>query len=71
MKWLSLSLTLTPTLSLREREKRSLRLGERKAACCSMISTIYDPVQWVFPLPEGEGQGEGEAPRKSNRPFPT
>ena len=53
--------SLTPALSLRERENRYPRLGEMKVVCCPVISAIYDLVQRLFPLPTGEGQGEGKA----------
>ncbi len=54
------ALTLTPALSLRERENRSPtnatpRVGEKSEGL-----TATGCERLLFPLPAGEGQGEGE-----------
>jgi hypothetical protein len=54
---------LTPALSLGEREKRPLRLGEAKTVNRSMACGFYETGQRLFLLPKGEGQDEGESNR--------
>jgi len=51
---------LTPALSLREREKRSLLSGAATAECCTMTNEFYELIQRLFLLPWGEGKDEGE-----------
>jgi len=51
--------TLTPALSLREREKRSPPSGKAPAASDSTDLNQSETGQLLSPLPAGEGQGEG------------
>ena len=62
MKMFCHTFTLTPPLSLRERENRLpvvLRIGDRR-----LLKRLEETREHrlLFPLPAGEGQGEGERP---------
>jgi hypothetical protein len=52
--------SLTPALSLGEREKRSQLFGKAIVVNGSNAAQITESEQLLFPLPEGEGQGEGK-----------
>ena len=55
-----LPFTLTPALSLRERENCSPRLLQISSGICRIVSRHSQTYCLLFPLPGGEGQGEGE-----------
>jgi hypothetical protein len=60
MRMSSESFTLTPALSMREREnfpQSPTKSGDRCRFDNFAASRI---ARWLFPLPAGEGQGEGE-----------
>ena len=58
-RWKCAPFPLTPALSLGERGKRSLSLGETTRSFCSTTIRISESGQRPFLLPEGEGQDEG------------
>lgn len=53
--------TLTPALSLRERE--NCPQPPRISSDCWRLGDLTTKriARWLFPLPAGEGQGEGES----------
>src|ERR1043165_3482830 len=57
---MSVSVPLTPALSLGERGNCFRSLGKTTNGFCSMTIQFPTNGQRLFPLPEGEGQGEGE-----------
>ncbi len=62
--------TLTPTLSLRERENHSPSPGNTKTGDHSTALGKIKNEQQLSPLPAGEGQGEGERHARTNRVDP-
>jgi len=54
------SITLTPALSLRERENHSPRNVQSAGDDCRNVSRHSRIDQLLFPLPQGAGQGEGD-----------